>query len=293
MFKPVVPVAAVAALLLTAQACAQTYRDVVLRLANASTDLTFPSEAAEPSVFSRLQMAIYKPSGDGPFPAIVILPSCGGLRPEILDWAKRTTARGYVAFVVDPVTQRGQPVCVPNSPSNHYRGTKDAFQALAHLKRFPFVDQERIGLLGFSWGAMVGLLASSQTFAELFSPSQRFAAVVGLYPLCHVEPMQGRPTVDFVRPDHDRPALMLMGDQDVEAPASDCVSLLKGVADRGQRVEWHVYSGATHCWDCSSLHNYSKTDFRGVRVVYKFDRELTDDSARRAFDYFDSRLRQR
>lgn len=291
MLRTLVSVSAL--LLITVSAGAQTYSDAVLRLANASADLTFPAEAGELGTFSRLQTAIYKPSGDGPFPALVILPSCGGLRPEILDWAKRTVARGYVAFVVDPVTQRGQPVCVPKSPSNHYRGAKDAFQALAHLKRFPFVDHERIALLGFSWGAMVSLLVSSQTFAELYSPSDRFVASVGLYPLCHVEPMQGRPAVDFVRPDHDRPALILMGDQDLEAPAADCVSLLKAAGERGQPVEWHVYRGATHCWDCSSMHNYSKTDFRGVRVVYKYDKELTEDSEKRAFEYLDNRLRRR
>ena len=272
---------------------AQTYKDAVARFANASADLTFPSEVSELSLSSRPQMAIFRPSGDGPFPAIVILPSCGGLRPEIVDWARRTLERGYVAFVVDPVTQRGPPVCVPNSPSNHYRGARDAFQALAHLKRFTFVDHDHVGLLGFSWGAMVALLVSSQTFAELFSPSQRFVALVGFYPLCHVEPMQGRPAVDFVRPDHDRPALILLADQDPEAPTEDCVSLLRSAADKGQSVEWHVYRGATHCWDCNSMHNSSKTDFRGVRVVYRFDKELTEDSAKRALDYLDGRLKQR
>lgn len=284
---------AIAVWLTSTSTSAQTYRDAVMRLANAATDLTFPADTSEFSRFSRPQMAIYKPAGDGPFPSIVILPSCGGLRPEIVDWAKRIVARGYVAFVVDPVTQRGPPVCVPSSPSNHYRGTKDAFQALAHLTTFRFVDPERVALLGFSWGAMVGLLASSQTFAELFSPSRRFVAAVGLYPLCHVEPMQGRPAVDFVRSDHDRPALILVGDQDSEAPAADCVALLKTLAQKGQAVEWHVYPGATHCWDCSSLHNYSKTDFRGVRVTYKFDNELTEDSARRAFEYLEGRLQKR
>lgn len=282
----------VAAVLLTSPTVAQTYKDAVARLAGVSADLTFPPEAGEFSAFARLQMAIYKPVGEGPFPAVVILPSCGGLRPEILDWAKKTVAHGYVAFVVDPVTSRGQPVCVPTSPSNHYRGTKDAFQALAHLRRFPFVDQERIGLLGFSWGAMVSLLASSRTFADLFSPSQRYVAAVGFYPLCHVDPMQGRPAVDFVRPDHDRPALILLADQDVEAPAAACLSLLGAQADKGQQVEWHVYPGATHCWDCSSLDNYSKTDFRGVRVTYKFNKEVTADSTKRAFEYLGARLKR-
>ena len=286
-------IVAIAAIQLANTAQAQTYIDAVRRFANVSGDLTLPTETSDISLSGSPQMAIYKPSGDGPFAAVVILPSCGGLRTEILDWAKRTVARGYVAFVVDPITQRGPPVCVPNSPSNHYRGTKDAFQALLHLKRFPFVDQERIGLLGFSWGAMVGLLVSSKTFAELFSPAQRFVATVGLYPLCHVDPMQGRPSVDFVRPDHDRPALILLADQDVEAPSADCVSLMQPLAEKGLPIDWYIYKGATHCWDCRSMDNHAKTDFRGVRVVYKFDKELTEDSAKRVFEYLDARLRQR
>jgi dienelactone hydrolase len=164
---------------------------------------------------------------------------------------------------------------------------------MAHLRRFPFVDKERIGLLGFSWGAMVGLLVSSRTFAELYSPSDRFVAAVGLYPLCHVEPMQGRPVVDLVRTDHDRPMIILMSEHDLEAPSADCVSLLKAAADKGQPVQWHVYSGATHCWDCSSIDNREKTDFRGVRVVYKYDRGVSEDSAKRAFAYLDERLKTR
>lgn len=285
-------IALLAAILVANPSGAQTYRDAVARFADASPDLTFPAEAGELSLFSRLQMAIYKPAGEGPFPAVVILPSCGGLRPEIQDWARRVVARGYVAFVVDPMTSRGQPVCVPGAPSNQYRGTKDAFQALAHLRRFPFVDQERIALLGFSWGAMVGLLVSSPTLGDLFSSPRRYAAAVGFYPLCHVDPMQGRPAVDFVRPDHDGPALILMGDQDLEAPAADCLPLLKAAAEKGQPVEWHVYPGATHCWDCSSMNNFAKTDFRGVRVVYKFDKDITEDSTNRVFEYLDARLKR-
>lgn len=104
--------------------------------------------------------------------------------------------------------------------------------------------------------------------------------------------MQGRPAVDFVRPDHDRPALILLAGQDVEAPAADCLSLLKAQAEKGQQVEWHIYPGATHCWDCSSLDNYSKTDFRGVRVTYRYNKELTEDATQRVFEYLGARLRR-
>ena len=59
-------IAAVAAIPLANAVQAQTYRDAVWRFANVSGDLTFPTETSDISLSGRPQMAIYKPSGDGP-----------------------------------------------------------------------------------------------------------------------------------------------------------------------------------------------------------------------------------
>jgi hypothetical protein len=85
----------IVALLLLAPLCAgaQTFRDAVLAMVRQAPDLVFPTEAKELGFFSQLGMAIYKPPGDGPFPALVIVHSCGGLRTEIQDWAKEAIAR--------------------------------------------------------------------------------------------------------------------------------------------------------------------------------------------------------
>lgn len=281
-----------AALFTDTPSVAQTLRDRVLSMAGQAPDLTFPAEAKEIGFLSRAEMAIWKPPGNGPFPALVIVHSCGGLRAEILDWAKMAVTRGYVAFVIDSVRPRGlKSVCIPPTPVNLPRGTKDAYQALEHLKNFPFVDRERIGLLGFSWGGMVGLLASSPTYAEALSPAGRFVAVVSFYPLCHVPAGPNRDAFDFVRPDHDRPALVLLAGKDTEAPPADCLSRLQPLKDRGAPVEWHVYPDATHCFDCSTMHNFSKVDFIGNRVVYLYDKSITDDSIARVFEYFGTQMK--
>ena len=45
---------------------------------------------------------IAKPEGKGPFPAVVLLHTCGGLRPHVYtDWTNYLTALGYVTFSVD------------------------------------------------------------------------------------------------------------------------------------------------------------------------------------------------
>jgi dienelactone hydrolase len=183
-------------------------------LAAAQHDLTFPTEPKTLAFFTPLSMALFKPDGDGPFPALVVFHSCGGLRSEIHDWVKVALAEGYVAFVVDALGPRGvQLNCFPPLPVSWSRLTKDAFDSLEHLKKLPYVDAKRIGLIGFSQGAMVGFLASSAEVTKGSPTGSRFAAVVGLYGGC------AGGVYEFLRQDVDRPLLVLMGELDHENTA--------------------------------------------------------------------------
>src|SRR5690242_2816383 len=81
---------------------AQPLKDILLRGASLAPDLDLPAEPAYLGAFSAPKMALYKPQGSGPFPAIVILHPCGGLRSlsgpwqnmAILGWAKEAVSRG-------------------------------------------------------------------------------------------------------------------------------------------------------------------------------------------------------
>jgi hypothetical protein len=70
-------------------------------------DLTFPA-APEPFGYAKANK-MFKPAGTGPFPALVILPTCGGhgFRHAFDVWAKAALQRGYVVLVIDPLTSRG------------------------------------------------------------------------------------------------------------------------------------------------------------------------------------------
>lgn len=272
-------------------ASAESFQERILSSASQAPDLTFPEHAEELTASSPLAMAIYKPAGAGRFPALILVHTCGGLRPETRNWTREALSRGYVVFVIDSLGPRGlKTVCHPPSPVSIWRGVKDSFQALDHLKRFEFVDPDRVGLMGFSWGAMVGLLASSKTVADAFSPSKRFSAVASFYPGCYFPASGTRAEIEFLRTDTDRPVLALMGESDTETPPADCVSRLQALKDRGGPVSWHLYPKATHCWDCSSLDKLSTVDFLGRKVVYHYDEQIAHDSARRAFDFLATHL---
>jgi dienelactone hydrolase len=268
-------------------ASAQSFEQQLKAGAKLSSDLAYPAEAKALSFISTLEMAIYKPEGAGPFPAVVLLHSCGGLRSEIRDWAKAAIDAGYVAFVLDSLGPRGLKTnCFPPTTVYPSRGVKDAFQALDHLKSFSFVDGNRVGFIGFSWGATVGLLVSTSEGARALSNGRRFGAVVSLYPMCNFPGTSKYPNaVEYLRPDTDKPLLVLMGEQDNETPPSECLPRLDALKTKGAPVEWHRYPEATHCWDCASVANQAKTDFQGNRVIYHYSKEITDDSKKRTFDF--------
>lgn len=289
-----------AALLLAVHPARADYPDAEsLRKGAAMTpDLAFPTEVSSFGPFSSPQMALYKPEGAGPFPALVLHHQCGGLRNDrwqnrsMLEWAKEAIARGYVALLVDTLGPRGaQTVCYgPQNNVTFATGVKDALQAAEHLRKFDFVDKQRIAHAGYSWGAMVGVLASSRLWGESLARGERFAAAVAFYPGCFTIKPKTMPQYEIVRPDIDRPLLVLMGADDNETPSPDCISRLEPIKAQGAPVEWHVYPNATHCWDCANLHNFSKTDVRGNRVTYLYDKEVTADSARRMFEFLEKAM---
>jgi dienelactone hydrolase len=270
----------------------------LLSAASQAKDLEFPAAASDISAFTTPRMALYKPEGAGPFPALVLHHQCAGLgaggkpNASMLDWAKEAIGRGYVVLVVDSLGPRGiKTVCMgPQSGVHFVRGVRDALQAAEHLRKFEFVDKKRIALAGYSWGAMVGVLSSSKRYGTALAPGERFAAAVSFYPGCFtLRPPSGNP-YEIVNADIDRPLLVLMGDKDTETPANECVAKLEAAKSAGAPVEWHVYPETTHCWDCRQLDGFSKTDSRGSRVTYRYDKKVTEDSARRMFEFLDKTL---
>jgi dienelactone hydrolase len=263
--------------------------------ASRAKDLTLPTQTSSFGIFHSPQMALYKPDGDGPFPALVLMHQCGGLRnasgswqnQSMLLWAKKAVERGYVVLQLDALGPRGvDSVCFGlKGDVSFFRGAKDAFQAAEHLSKLPYVDAKRIGMAGSSWGAMVALTVSSKAWASALASGPRFAAAVSLYPGCpRISPPMG-PSYDIAQLDIDRPHLTLMGELDNETPPSDCIPRLEAAKALGAPVEWHLYPATTHCWDCANLNNVSKVDARGNRVTYRYDKAVTSDSETRMFEF--------
>lgn len=141
---------------------------------------TRPEFPTHPSV-GTLYHSLQRPDGDSRVPAVILLHTCAGLRPHILEWASRLTERGYAAVVVDSFTPRGvRGVCGTWGVSVG-QVADDAFRALDHLQKRSDVDAGRVGVIGFSYGAMAALRVAS---ARYHRRARGFGAVVGVYPVC-------------------------------------------------------------------------------------------------------------
>jgi dienelactone hydrolase len=266
-------------------------------------DLKFP---AGPEPFSSAPASkMFKPEGVGPFPGLVILPTCGGLPPwfQVFDWARHALQRGYAVLVVDPLTPRG--VVAPGENCRFpprvsiSRQRKDAVDAAEHLRRQPFVDRDRIGFMGFSFGAMTGLGLSGAPYAN-HKGRPAFRAVASSYPTCFVpnrpSPVSGRIVdVRFLPQRVTVPLLVQMGELDTESPARDCVPLLQQQKKAGAPVEFIVHKGATHVWDAKALGDraFSRTTSLGRQVEYRYNAEVTAQSVRLAFDFLDRHVKRK
>ena len=187
-----------------------------------------------------------RPRGGGPFPAVVLLHGCEGMRSSVKElWPKRLVSWGYVVLVVDSFTTRNiTDACRSSLPERVF----DAYGALDYLSKSRFVDIGRVALMGFSTGGTVTLDGTKIQGNEQLM-DRKFKAAVAYYPRCAAT--QGEATV---------PTLILTGDRDNWSPADQCRKRLASLGDDGAPIELEIYRG--------TYHNFDAPEFRaGKRVL--------------------------
>jgi dienelactone hydrolase len=211
-----------------------------------------------------------RPSGSGPFPAVVVLHGCGGFGSVPVAWADRLARWGYVALVPDSLTSRGRSSgCRGGAPEQ----PSDAYRALDFLTAQPFVTRDRVGLLGISLGAGAALVAFEKGGLEK-NHRRKFRAVAAFYPPCAGSTgiMTG-------------PTLVLVGERDDWTPADDCRDMVAGRSGYGvsrgpgdrSMVDLVVYPDTHHSFLAS--HYPSGTRYLGHWLQY--DETAAKDAAER------------
>lgn len=250
---------------LFALACAPTAKYVEPVQVEPVQDVSFAVKDNGPRAFHRtgpdtIELAgrLYRPSGSGPFPAVVLMHGCAGFgvgSTGLENVALLLRDSGYVALAVNSFSWRGvHSVCgdLAGSPTFSER-VEDALGAKRYLASLSFVDPSRIGLIGWSHGGMTALETRARSSAA--SGAAPFAAIAAYYPYCASEDASSA----------SAPLLILTGERDDWCPAAQCQRFAAHAASLGRDVSIKIYPGATHAFD--SVDGGKSIDFLGHRLT--------------------------
>ena len=184
------------------------------------------------------------PNSHGKVPAVIILSHAGGIqkKAEFL-WAHELNQIGLATFVVDNVAPRKH---------HRYRDQRDqihtptfvvdAYNALNLLSTHPAIDSQRIAVIGYSKsGQAAHFAASSVIQSHLAKPGVKFAAHVGVYPVCSFTLHQIKMT--------GAPLLFLTGENDDKSLPVLCERYSTRIKKAGYKSNVIVYPGAYWGWD--------------------------------------------
>ncbi len=265
-----------------------------LRAAEAPKEVSFLSADGR----TMLRGFVFTPSVPGPWPAVVMMHGRSGpfsnlargnysgatLGMRHRQWGRFWSERGYLALHVDSFGPRGYPEGFPlgsysDRPTQVSEQTVrplDAYGALRYLRSRSDVIGDRIGLQGWSNGAMAGLASLDSRAAWLADPSPKsgFRAALLFYPSCIAQLKR-----DY-RP--YPPVLMFIASADEEVSPEPCRRLADQVRSRGiEHFEMVWYEGANHSFDTPTK----------SRQALEANRKAREDSMRRAEAFFERQLK--
>ena len=224
-----------------------------------------------------------KPAGTGPYPAVVLMHGCAGIRPTYARWASHLTELGYVTLILDSLGPRSVfNVCkTPFIIASPQTRAFDAHGALAYLQGLPFVDGARIGVEGWSHGgnSVLAAVNNSGTTAKL---PQRFKAAIAFYPYC------------IGWGDYILPTLILLGEADEWGPLSQCQMLKAQSKNGGALIELVAYPGVFHAFDVLELENgLSFEGLHGKTYWLQYNKKAHEDAAKRVRSFLAEHLSPR
>jgi dienelactone hydrolase len=197
---------------------------------------------------SHAPIELWKPSGAGPFPAVVVLHGCGGVGAGSLSWAERLAGWGYLAAVVDSLRPRKLgDICSAGWLLSSEVRAQDAFNAATYLRTLSEVDSNSVGVIGFSHGASATVAAALAKPGPADSAAHVFQAAVAFYPYCPTA-IPARFLTDL---------LIVIGQDDELSSADRCRYFVEENKDVRHAPTIKVYPGAAHAFDVPGLDTLS------------------------------------
>jgi len=237
-----------------------TFLALFVASAARAAPLPTPKQVDIPLDKGVLHAQLYKPDGDGPFPAVIALHGCGGLAghaepvaPRYRDWAEQLLKEGKAVLLPDSYGSRDLgPQC--RVKERHVRARRervaDIMASRQWLLQQPWAAHDRISLLGWANGASALLWAvRPQLPARNVEPD--FRSAIAFYPDCRISAGLGWSA--------RVPTLLLIGARDDVSSPPACRQMIDGARGRSALTRIVVYPGAYHDFDRANFPLHAAT----------------------------------
>jgi dienelactone hydrolase len=193
------------------------------------------------------ELRIPKPGTDK-LPAVMLVHGSGGVGASTDRWAQEINSLGVAAFILDSFSGRGISNTVNDqSQLDSLAMLVDAYRALGILAQHPRLDANRIGIMGFSKGAVAAVYSSNQRFQKLYAPEGvKFAIHVGFYTPCNTTYRDDDKTTGA-------PIRLFHGIADNWVAIGPCRDYIARLKSGGADASLTEYPDATHAYDAFLL----------------------------------------
>lgn len=204
-------------------------------------------------------LSLVTPTGRGPFPTVLLVPGCGGVRgddgpnPIMDEYARSAVEAGWAAGILDSYAPRDwdpawarRRVCTGLRLPG-FRRAADVLAGLDLLRADPRVDPRRLRIASWSHGGWaVGDLVTLRDPGDE-SMSRTMAAVQAIqftYPYCGFPSRAGRRAWTW-RGD----VRLVFAERDTVQSPEGCRPMEERARQAGSRVEMVMVPGVTHAFD--------------------------------------------
>jgi dienelactone hydrolase len=204
-----------------------------------------------PAGTETLDFTMAKPDGNGPFPAILLLPAIAGVNDYVNRRAEALRAQGYLTVVIDYFAREGRApdVSTPQKIGAAVAGLSDPCvlgdvgATVAALRGRDDVIGSAIGALGFCIGGVYSFLSACEDFG--------IAASVDYYGMiAYAETGPNKPVSPLDKvPELKAPLLAHFGDFDRLISMDEIAAFAAALRDNQKNHEVCVYGGAPHAFD--------------------------------------------
>jgi carboxymethylenebutenolidase len=220
-----------------------------------------------------------QPEADGKYPAVVVIQEVWGVNSHIQSVADRLPSRGYVGLAPAIFHREGRMTLglheeMQTAIARMGRCTDsniiaDVRTAVEFLKSQPFVQPDRIGIVGFCFGGRVAYLAACNL--------SDIKATVSFYPGRLLVPLGGEGPSPLAQTSKLRsPVLGLFGEEDQNPTIEDVAKVEAELKKQKKSYQFHMYPGCGHGFHCDGRASYRPEPARDAwgKAVAFFDKHL-------------------